>query len=361
MSFVEFSSYQLFQNTLLHWTIALGVIVAVFFALLTLRRIVRRMHQRCLATEKTELLELPLEILSRTTLPFFLIVSLFTGLSTLTMGAGTARVVNLAITLALFWQAGVWMAAGVTAWLERKRRHSLATDRAAVGSLAIIGFILQVVIWAMVGLLTLDNLGVDITALVAGLGIGGIAVALAVQNVLGDLLASLSITLDRPFVIGDFLIVDDFLGSVENIGIKSTRLRSLSGEQIIMSNADLLKSRVRNYGRMMERRIVFTIGVTYETPASLLEKIPGLIREIVESQQHTRFDRSHFAKYGDFSLNFETVYYVLAPDYNLYMDIQQTINLTIYRRFEELGVQFAYPTQKLYLEKGGKALEGARP
>ena len=134
-------------------------------------------------------------------------------------------------------------------------------------------------------------LGVDITALVAGLGIGGIAVALALQNILGDLFASLSITLDRPFVVGDFLIVGDFLGTVEYIGIKSTRLRSLSGEQIIMANADLLGSRVRNYGRMAERRVVFTINVTYETTAEVLERIPALIREIVAAQPGTRFDR----------------------------------------------------------------------
>lgn len=160
------------------------------------------------------------------------------------------------VTIALFCQAAAWGVEAASAWIDRKRRLSLATDRAAAGPLGVIGFIAKVVIWALVVLLTLDNLGVNITALVAGMGIGGIAVALAVQNVLGDLFASLSITLDRPFI-GDLLIVDDFLGSVEYIGIKSTRLRSLSGEQIIISNCDLLGSRVRNYGRMSGRRIVF--------------------------------------------------------------------------------------------------------
>jgi small-conductance mechanosensitive channel len=251
--------------------------------------------------------------------------------------------------IASFWQAGVWAVEAAAAWLERKRRRTMTTDRAAVGSLGIIGFIVNVVIWALVVLLTLDNLGVDITALVAGLGIGGIAVALAVQNVLGDLFASLSITLDRPFLVGDFLAVGDFLGSVEYIGIKSTRLRSLSGEQIIMSNSDLLSSRVRNYGRMSERRVVFGTSIIYETPIELVERIPSLIRDIVDAQEGTRFDRSHFAKHGATSLDFETVYYVLSAEFNRYMDVQQAINLRLHREFDALGVEFAYPTQRLII------------
>ena len=180
------------------------------------------------------------------------------------------------------------------------------------------------------------------------------AVALAVQNILGDLFASLSIVLDKPFVLGDFLIVDEHLGTVEYIGLKSTRLRSLWGEQIVFSNADLLKSRLRNFGRMFERRIVFPVGVTYQTPRDKLEAIPGIIREAIQAQEKTRFDRSHFKEFGDFSINFESVYYVLVPDYNLYMDIQQAINLQIHKRFEEEGIEFAYPTQTLFVVREGK-------
>jgi small-conductance mechanosensitive channel len=268
----------------------------------------------------------------------------------LTLGSSTARVLTSAITIALFWQAGIWAVATASAWLEHKRRRSVTADRAALGSISIIGVILNAVIWSLVLLLTLDNLGIDITALVAGLGIGGIAVALAVQNIFGDLFASLSITLDRPFVVGDFLIVDDVLGTVESIGIKSTRLRSLSGEQVVMPNSDLLGSRVRNYGRMMERRVVFATGVTYETPIELEERIPQLIRDIIEGQADTRFDRSHFAAHGAASLDFETVYYVRSPDYNRYMDIQQTVCLCLHREFAKLGIEFAYPTQKVFVE-----------
>jgi small-conductance mechanosensitive channel len=179
------------------------------------------------------------------------------------------------------------------------------------------------------------------------------------QNVLGDLFASLSIVLDKPFVLGDFLIVDEHLGNVEHIGLKTTRVRSLWGEQLIFSNSDLLNSRIRNLGRMQERRTVFALGVTYQTPREKLTRIPGILREAVEAQEKTRFDRSHFKAYGDFSLNFETVYYVTVADYNAYMDVQQAINLRIHERFEEEGIEFAYPTQTLFLVRQGTQADAA--
>ena len=345
----KLAALPLFNNSLLNWSVATAVALGALLALLLIRRWIRNYYRRLQATPQTELLEIPVGVLSRTTTPFFMALALYLGMQALTAGPSTQRVVHSAITIALFWQAGVWAVAVAAAWLDRKRRHSITVDRAAAGSLGIIGFILNVVIWALVLLLTLDNLGVDITALVAGLGIGGIAVALAVQNVLGDLFASLSITLDRPFVIGDFLAVGDFLGSVEYIGIKSTRLRSLGGEQIIMSNSDLLSSRVRNYGRMNERRVVFATNLVYETPIELIERVPALIREIIEAQEGARFDRSHFAKHGAAALDFETVYFVLSADFNRYMDIQQAINLRLHRELAALGVEFAYPTQRLII------------
>ncbi len=347
----SFAQLPLFNNSLLDWLLALGIALLALLVLLAVRRSIRAYHQRMVATTQTELLEIPLQVLSRTTLLLLVIISLYVGAQWLVMGLKSQQMLASAITIALFWQAGIWAVAAASIWIDRKRQRSLAVDRAAVGSLGIIGFVINVVIWAMVLLLTLDNLGIDITALIAGLGIGGIAVALAVQNVLGDLFASLSITLDRPFVVGDFLILGDFLGSVEYIGIKSTRLRSLSGEQIIISNSDLLSSRVRNYGRMNERRVVFGTRLAYETPLEELEKVPGLIREIIESQgnANTRFDRSHFAKHGVDAIEYETVYYVLSADYNKYMDIQQTITVTLHRELQQRGLRFAYPTQRLYL------------
>lgn len=350
-SFEDLLALPIFSNSPVDWLAAAATAVALFFGLLAARRLVRRYRDRLSRTPDRELMELPVEVLSRTSVAFFVVLSLVVGLRALSMGDTTARILSSAMMIALFWQAGAWAAAAAVAWLDRRRQRALTTDRAAAGSLGIMAFVAQVVIWSLVLLLTLDNLGIDVTALVAGLGIGGIAVALAAQNVLGDLFASLSITLDRPFVIGDFLVVGDFLGSVEHIGIKSTRLRSLGGEQIVMANADLLGSRVRNYGRMAERRVVFGTGIVYETPSELLERVPALIREAISAQEGTRFDRSHFARHGAASLDFETVYYVLSPDYNRYMDVQQAINLRIHREFEKHGIAFAYPTQRLLLER----------
>ena len=326
-------------------TVALGLLWA-------LRGIARRQYRRYARTAEAELLEIPLQVASRTTWTFMIVASYCGGLAAVDFGAHSESLVGKTFAVVLFWQAGVWATTAVGAWLDRRRKIAIEADKAAAGSIGIIRFIARVAIWAMVVLLTLDNLGFDITALIAGLGIGGIAVALAVQNVLGDLFASLSIALDQPFVIGDFLVVGEHMGSVEYIGIKSTRLRSLSGEQIVMSNADLLGGRLRNFGRMQERRIAFTVGVTYETPRALLQQLSAVLRSAIERQPGVRFDRAHFASFGPFSLDFECVYYVLSADYARYMDVQQAINFAVHEEFANLGVQFAYPTQTIWMGGG---------
>ncbi len=232
-----------------------------------------------------------------------------------------------------------------TYWIKKE------ADTGRRRSLAGIITIIKVVVWGIGITFLLDNLGFRISTVVAGLGIGGIAVALAAQTILGDLFSYFIIFFDRPFEIGDFIIVDNYLGSIEYVGIKTTRLRSLGGEQLIFSNTDLTNSRLRNYKRMQKRRVVFKLGVVYGTPTGQLKKIPGIIRNSIENVKDTAFDRAHFSSYGDFSLIFEAVYYVLSGDYNKYMDSQQEINFTIKEEFEKLGIEFAYPTQTVYLEK----------
>lgn len=227
--------------------------------------------------------------------------------------------------------------------------HRWLVALAVAGTLSILAIVVRMTIWAVVLLLTLDNLGIKITTLVAGLGIGGLAIALAVQNVLGDLFASLSITFDKPFIVGDSLGVDNISGTVEQIGLKTTRLRSVTGEQIVMSNADLLKSRLRNYGRMDERRVVLTLGVTYETLHEKLERLPRELREIVEAQQHTRVERCHFARFGAGAIEFEAVYVMTTADYNIYMDVQQAINLSIHAWFEQEHIEFAQSVPKIVI------------
>lgn len=211
--------------------------------------------------------------------------------------------------------------------------------------------IISPIIWVIGVLILLENLGIQISTIVAGIGISGIAVALAAQAVLGDLFSYFVVLMDRPFDVGDFVIFGDIMGTVEKLGIKNSRIRSLSGEQIIVPNGDLTSSRMHNYKQMHERRIVFSIGLVYDTPADALETVPGLLQDIVEAQEGVRFDRAHFKSYGDFSLNFEIVYYVLSPDYSIYMNTQQAINLAIYRAFEERGLEFAFPTRTVHLHK----------
>lgn len=219
--------------------------------------------------------------------------------------------------------------------------------------------LLNLLIWSIALVFLLDNLGVKISAVVAGLGIGGIAVALAAQAVLGDLFSYFVIFFDRPFEIGDFIIVGDKLGVVEHIGIKTTRIRALGGEQLVFSNTDLTNSRVHNFKKMERRRVVFKLGVVYQTTSGKLKKIPEIVKSIIENQHDADFDRGHFAAYGDFSLNFEFVYYITGADYNKYMDIQQAINLSIYEEFEKEGIEFAYPTQTLFVSKTNGAKEAA--
>jgi small-conductance mechanosensitive channel len=346
---------QLFEDFLgnapWRWLAAGAVALGILFVLLLLRRVARKQYTRLAATPQEEFLEVPLHVASRTTAWFLVVASVFLGLQTLELPAKTARVLITLFTIAAFWQMGLWATTAVLATLERKQHRALAADRAAAGSLAIIGFIAKLTIWSLVVLLTLSNLGIQIQPLLAGLGIGGIAVALAAQNILGDLFASLSITLDRPFVIGDSLQVDDFSGTVEYIGVKSTRLRSVNGELIVMPNSNLVASRVRNLTRATERRVVFTISVGQDTPLAQLQKIAGLIRSLIESHPDVRFDRSHFAKIAAASFDFEAVYIVRTTDYNRHMDILQEINLKLIAAFEKEGIHFAYPVQRLYLEQ----------
>jgi len=335
----------------LYWqdvAIAVGIALGVFAVLWFARLLVRKYHDRLAATAAHEVLELPSLVASRTTTLFIFVLAVFAGAEYLALPAAMDRTIRRLVMIAGFVQAGLWATTAAMTWLDQRALEGIKAGKVMAGSIGILRFAARTLIWAMVVLLVLDNVGTDITALVAGLGIGGIAVALALQNVLGDLLASLSIALDQPFVVGDFLAVGEHLGSVEYIGIKSTRLRSLSGEQIVMPNSDLLSKPLRNFGRMAERRVVFTLDVEYETDRATLEQVAPAVRRIIEAQPDIRFDRCHFARYGASALQFEAVYYVQSADYNLHMDRQQAVFFAIHEAFAELGVRFAYPSQRLW-------------
>lgn len=261
------------------------------------------------------------------------------------------RISVIVIAIQLVSWAGTLVAWGGALWIRRNRSEDGVPDPALVGAMGTFRWVVLTIVYAAILLLALENLGVDVTALIAGLGVGGIAVALAVQNVLGDLFGSLTITLDKPFVVGDFVVVGNEMGTIEKIGLKTTRVRSLGGEQLIFGNNDLLSSRIRNYKRMQERRIVFSFGLTYQTTPDQIEEVVAGVKRIIGSTEKARFDRCHFSKFGASSLDFEVVYYVLSAEYGVYMDVQQSINLDLIRLVESIGGDFAYPTQTLYMKR----------
>lgn len=331
-------------NPLWLWGVGLLSAALVLAAGLALRaNLVRRLRARA----EVDLVALSLRLVERSWLAI-LLLALRAGTASLALPGRVEQGVNALTTTGVFLQLGVWGNVATTWVVDREVRRRVAEDAAAATTLAALSYLARFALWTVLVLLLLDNLGVRVTALVAGLGIGGVAVALALQNVLGDLFASLAIALDKPFQIGDFIIVDQYLGTVEHIGLKTTRVRSLWGEQLVFSNNDLLQSRIRNFKRMTERRVVFNVAVVYQTPYEKLARIPRILQEVVE-QQPVRFDRAHFKEYGESGLVFEVVYYVLDPDYTVYMDIQQAINLKLFRRFQQEGIEFAYPTRTVYV------------
>lgn len=341
----------IYGNSIQTWLVSLVVVLLTFTALRLLVRTAATRIANLAKRTATDWDDLIAQVVSRTKILFLLVMAAFIGSLLLSLPAGLAQLVNGIAVIVVLIQGGIWISGSITFLIGRYTKHQMGDDAPSVTTMNALGFVGRVGLWTVILLLALDNLGIDVTALVAGLGVGSLALALAVQSILGDLFASITIVLDKPFVIGDFLVVDDYRGNVEHIGLKTTRMRSLSGEQVIMANADLLGSRIRNYGRLFERRALFTIGVTYDTSRKKLIKIPDIIRDAIESQEHTRFERSHFRDFGDFSLNFETAYYVVEPAYSTYMETQQAINLRIHERFEEEGIEFAFPSQTLYLVK----------
>jgi len=337
------------ENSLNDWLTAGAILIVGLIVLYAIKRLGLRRLRVAAHQTKTILDDLLVEALQATRLWLLMPLVLYLAAESLTLPARPAQLLTRLAILGLLLQAALWGNRGIAAWMRHSLRARATEDPASVSAHNVLGYIARVALWALVILTALDNLGFNITAFLAGLGIGGVAVALAAQSILGDLFASLSIIFDKPFVIGDFIVVGDQMGTVEYIGLKTTRIRSLSGEQIVFSNSDLLKSRIHNYKRMNERRVLFHFGVVYQTPPDLLESIPALVRQIIEQVPHTRFDRAHFYAYGDSSLDFEVVYYVLDRDYNLYMDVHEAILFALFRRFQEHGIDFAYPTRTLYL------------
>ena len=348
-------------NSLDQWLLAAGIALVGTIILDVAIRLVARAFRSLDKKLPSDFPRFLAETFGRTKKIILFIVAVYVASKTLHLPPALATTLRYVAVILIGVQVGVWAAALVTKLVTEYVIRQTGKGEVPSG-VAVATLIARVIVWAFVILVVLDNLGFNITTLVAGLGVGGIAVAMASQNILADLFASLSILLDKPFKVGDFIIVGDLLGSVQNIGLKTTRLESLGGEQLVFSNADLLSSRIRNYKHMKERRVVFTVGVEYGTAYEKLERIPQMVKDIVESVQSTRFDRSHFMSYGDSSLNIETVYYVLSPDYNVYADVQQEINLKVFKTFEDEQINFAFPSRTLYFaDDSPLVVEGKAP
>ena len=339
-------------NSVRDWATALGAIVAIFLILRIAKSLLIRRLAAFAEKTQTEIDNFIVDLLKSTRAFFFLGVAMYLGSRFLELSEGANRVWQGFVILTALLQAALWGNSLVALGVKHYSKQRLAQDAASVTTIAALGFLARIVLWSIIALLALDNMGVNVTALVAGLGIGGIAIALAAQNVLGDLFASLAIVLDKPFVLNDEVIVGEFRGRIEHIGLKTTRLRSWSGEELIFTNSDLLQSRIRNLQRMQERRVTFVLGVTYQTPYEKLALIPKLLESIVTSFPLTRFERAHFKAYGSFSLDFEVVYFVQRPEVAAEMNVQQDINFEIYKRFQQEQIEFAYPTQTLFLQTG---------
>jgi small-conductance mechanosensitive channel len=341
--------YVLLGNDLSTWAIAIGIAAAVSLALSAVNRTLVRRIGAFAEHTATHVDDMAVRVLSTTSTAFIVMMGIYAGSQWLLLSPKAETLLrNLAVGILLL-QIARWLDVGARGWIDFYRRKRGATDVAATTSTAALTFVVRAALWLIIILMILDNFGVNITTLVASLGIGGIAVALAVQNILGDLFSSLSILLDKPFVVGDFITVDELAGTVQYVGLKTTRIRSLSGEEIVISNSDLLKSRIHNTRRQETRRVVFGVGVTYDVTEEQLEMIPGMLKDIVSSKDNVKFDRAHFKSYGASSLDFEVVYTMQTADYGVFMDTQQAINFEMFRRFNRAGIEFAYPTQTVKL------------
>lgn len=333
-----------YQNTAYAGAVAAAVFVGVAALLLVGRRLVKARLSAIAVRTATGMDDFLVDLVVRTRPTFLVLLALYAASFALVLAPRLRVGLGTLLVIAALVQAALWGNGLVTFWLRRYVARRGA-DTVSQTTIAALGFAVRFFLWVIILLVALGNLGVNVTALVTGLGIVGVAVALAVQNILGDLLAALSIVLDKPFEVGDFIVVDAFMGTVEHVGLKSTRIASLSGEQIIISNADVLKSRIRNFRRMTERRVQFAFSLEYGTPADALARVPAMLREIISEQPQTRFDRAHLKTLGPATLDFEVVYFVVVSDYNLFMDLQQAINLAMVRRFAAEKIRFGFPVQ----------------
>lgn len=337
-----------FDNPLWAW-MASALAVAVTVCAGTLLRALLRKRFRGADAARRGLVE---RIALNLSVPLLLGISLWAAALILSLPDKWEQMLRTIAVLSIAGQVAIWLHSVISYLIERGEVRAAERDPGSSTMIRTLGLVGKAALWTVMVLLALHNAGINITALVAGMGIGGIAIALALQNILADVFSSVAIILDKPYQVGDFIAVGDSMGTVERIGLKTTRIRSLTGEQLVFSNSELLKTRIRNFKRMSERRVEFTIGVAYHTPVSKVEMIPSMLREIISAVPDIRLERANFKEFGDASLTFECVYFVKEFGYSLYLGIQESINLEILRRFQEEEIELAHPNRTLYVAQG---------
>ena len=351
----EFLNQNYFGNTIEAYLVSLGIFIGGIIIVKIAEKIVLFRLKKWAEKTETTLDDFLIKRVEKSIVPLLYFGVFYAAISSLALNDKAKNIIEIASLVVLTFFIVRFISSiimfSLTYFIKKQDRGEEKAKQ-----LRGMTVLINIFIWAIGLVFLMGNLGFDVSAVIAGLGIGGIAIALAAQAILGDLFSYFVIFFDRPFEVGDFITVQDKVGTVEYTGIKTTRVRALTGEQLVFSNTDLTNSRVHNFKKMEERRVVFRLGVVYQTSAAQLEEIPKIVKEIIEQHNDVRFDRGHFATYGDFSLNFEFVYFVIGSEYVKYMDTQQSINMKIYREFENRGIEFAYPTQTLFLNKEEKAV-----
>jgi small-conductance mechanosensitive channel len=346
----DFFSLEFGANKLSDYLIAIGILCCAIVLIKVLRRSTFNNLRKWSAKSENIYDDAIINLLERDLIPIAYIASIYLAISNLALHPILERTVEVLVVI-ISTILAIRLISAIVEYIIKIYWINYQRDNVNLEqSIDALMPAIRIIIWLIGIVFLLDNLGFDISAVVTSLGIGGVAIALASQGVLQDLFSYFAILLDRPFELGDFIVVGDYLGTVEYVGIKTTRLQSTGGEQIVMANTDLVSSRIRNHKKMRQRRINFKFGVAYQTTKEQLSQIPEWIREIIDQTENATCDRAHFTGYGQYSQNFEAAYAIDNNDYIVYLNAQQTINLALKEKFAEAGIEFAYPTQIVHLD-----------
>ncbi|MFH1412523.1 MAG: mechanosensitive ion channel family protein [bacterium] len=338
---------EFFHNTFQSYAIALGILIILLIVFKIFQSIFLYRLQKLAKKTKTDIDDILIKIVRNVKPPFYFFLSFWLAIKWLEITVLTQKIVDVIL---IIWITGL-VIKSVQILIDHVVNKKLTSDKQSRSMIQLLSGISKIILWFFGLLMILSNLGVNITSLIAGLGIGGIAVALALQNILSDLFSSFAIYLDKPFIVGDFITVDKDSGTVEKIGIKTTRLISMQGEQLIISNKELTSARINNFQQITERRVAFELGVEYNTNLIKTKQIPDIIAGVIKKTRDARLDRVHFKIFGDSAMIYEIVYYVKGQEYAKYMDVQQEINFKIKEEFEKAKIAMAFPTQTIHLEK----------